>query len=155
MTEFDRIIQKIPRHERLLGRYLRRLAISIDDALARKGMTQKDLAERSGMKESHLSRLLNHMRNVLGNPRLDTIARLEAALDVQLLGFPQFDAWSAETLSETAVTRPFSLGEDRSAVITVTEKNSSRNVIPLVSDMQKRTHVIGGEPVRPDQPLVA
>lgn len=56
------------------------IAYIIAEEMERQGLTQKELAERMGMKESRLSKLLNTQPNMT----LETIARFEKALGIKV-----------------------------------------------------------------------
>jgi transcriptional regulator with XRE-family HTH domain len=62
------------------------LAVQLDEALARQPspLTRRALAERAGLSETSLSRMLG----VNGNPTLESIVRLEHALGEELLTAP-------------------------------------------------------------------
>lgn len=100
MSKFEELLESIPPEKRRLGRYLGDLLVSIEETIERKRMSQKELATRMGMEPPQLSRLLSDLRNYLGNPTLETIARLSTALETELLSFPVFEEWSRNTLSD-------------------------------------------------------
>lgn len=97
MSTFKRMLSRIPTDRLRLTSYDRKLAISVAAALKAAEMNQSELAERAGMKPAHLSRLLNKSRVGLSNPTFETVARLSAALGTELLEFPVFGQWQAQT----------------------------------------------------------
>ena len=104
MSKFEELLESIPPEKRRLGRYLGDLLVSIEETIERKRMSQKELATRMGMEPPQLSRLLSDLRNYLGNPTLETIARLSTALETELLSFPVFEEWSRNTSGESSST---------------------------------------------------
>jgi ribosome-binding protein aMBF1 (putative translation factor) len=62
-----------------VGRRL--MALQIAQARYRKKLSQKELAEKTGLKQSHISSI----ENARGNPTLDTLLRITEALDADLM----------------------------------------------------------------------
>lgn len=60
------------------------IAERISDVLKRKGMTQRDLAEKLGKRESEISKWLTGRHNFTTN----TIARIALALDATIINVP-------------------------------------------------------------------
>lgn len=60
------------------------IAMRLHDILDEKGMTQKDLAQLIGKKESEISRWLKGMHNFT----MKSIAKLQVALDAQVIKVP-------------------------------------------------------------------
>ena len=101
---FRELVDRIPPEKKRLGRYLGDLIVSIQETIEQKGISQKELATRMGMEPPQLSRLLSDLRNYLGNPTLETIARLSTALETELLSFPVFEEWSRNTFGDSSTT---------------------------------------------------
>lgn len=59
----------------------RLLAVQLAEARYRKKLSQKELAAKTGMKQSQIS----SMENARGNPTLDTLLKVARALDVHLM----------------------------------------------------------------------
>jgi transcriptional regulator with XRE-family HTH domain len=70
--------------ETLLIRKQRAIANRVADLLKEHGWTQRDLAQRTGMKDSYISRVLNAEANLT----LRTIAVLERTLGKALITIP-------------------------------------------------------------------
>lgn len=62
------------------------ISFQIQDILNRKGWTQKELAERTAQRPSFISRIMAGKTNMT----LQTIAKLEAALDEDLIVIPKY-----------------------------------------------------------------
>lgn len=62
-----------------VGRRL--LASQLAQARHRKKLSQQELAEKTGMKQSHISSI----ENARGNPTLDTLLKIVGALDANLM----------------------------------------------------------------------
>lgn len=71
----------MPSNTRTLVRRKKQIAERIAGLLEAKGWTQKELAERAGMKESYVSKVLHADANLT----LGTIALFEATLEEQLI----------------------------------------------------------------------
>ena len=120
---FKSIVQKIPRDVRLFTRYAGELAIAVGELREKHGLTQRDLADRIGMKESQLSRILGGS----GNPTLHTIARLAAVLGEDLIEFPAYNQW--ESTGRTSYQAPPI--ETDSAVLSSSDSRKTIKRLPL------------------------
>lgn len=78
------------------------IATRIDEVLKRKGMTQRELAQRLGKRESEVSKWLTGRHNFTTN----TIARISLALGTTIINVP------TSTYSEVAETAPTMVAED-------------------------------------------
>ena len=82
-------------------RHSRQIALKINNALKAQGLTQKQLAERLAVSPQQVSKLLKGTENMT----LETIAKLESALDVALIGenvYAEADTltWNEQVLNE-------------------------------------------------------
>ncbi len=83
ISPFQKLVESIPPVTR---RYVNRqvgLAATVAEVLKSKGMTQRELAEKIGKKESYISRILSGD----ANPTLKTISELEEALGEDIISF--------------------------------------------------------------------
>ncbi len=83
MSLFQELVERIPD---VTKKYVNRqagFATTVSEKLKDTGMTQRELAEKVGKKESYISRILS------GNatPTLKTIAELEVALGEDVISF--------------------------------------------------------------------
>ena len=78
------------------------IATRIDEVLKRKGMTQRELAQRLGKRESEVSKWLTGRHNFTTN----TIARISLALGVPIVNVP------TSTYNEFTETTPTMAAED-------------------------------------------
>lgn len=77
-------IEKIPEDVKRLNRLSMRIAYKLGKFLDEKPMTQRKFAKLMGKKESEVSRWLSGKHNFT----LETIAKIETALEIQLLEVP-------------------------------------------------------------------
>ena len=63
-------------------RYSQGIALSVLDKMVELGLTQKALAERMGCSQQYVSRIVKGRENL----SLETIAKLEVALEVDIIG---------------------------------------------------------------------
>lgn len=73
-------------HELAVIRQFDHFVNAVRDRVKASGLTQAELAERTGIAPSNLSRLLN---STSGNPELDTLTRIADALDCDLVMLPR------------------------------------------------------------------
>jgi transcriptional regulator with XRE-family HTH domain len=90
------------------------IAAQIDTYLKEKGWTQKQLAEKSGLRPSQLSQILSGN----ANPTLRTLTNLEEAIGADIIVFPEF---YLESLENDGWSRP-----EKTLTISV---NSFRNYV--------------------------
>jgi ribosome-binding protein aMBF1 (putative translation factor) len=77
-------------------RYSQLVAIRMLDQMAAEGLTQKGLAERLGCSQQYVSKILKGTENM----SLDTLTKLEDALDINLILPEEQMAYSDATLEE-------------------------------------------------------
>lgn len=83
MSLFQKLLERIPD---VTKKYVNRqvgFAATVSEKLKDTGMTQRELAEKLGKKESYISRVLSGN----ANPTLKTIAELEVALGEDVISF--------------------------------------------------------------------
>lgn len=83
MSLFQNVLDTIPPGTK---KYVNRqlgFAATVSEKLKSVGMTQRELAEKMGKKESYISRILSGD----ANPTLKTIAEIEVALGVDVIAF--------------------------------------------------------------------
>jgi transcriptional regulator with XRE-family HTH domain len=83
MSLFQELVERIPD---VTKKYVNRqvgFAATVSEKLKDTGMTQRELAEKLGKKESYISRILSGN----ANPTLKTITELEVALGEDVISF--------------------------------------------------------------------
>jgi transcriptional regulator with XRE-family HTH domain len=83
MSLFHNVLDTVPSGTK---KYVNRqlgFAATVSEKLKSVGMSQRELAEKMGKKESYISRILSGD----ANPTLKTIAELEVALGEDVIGF--------------------------------------------------------------------
>jgi transcriptional regulator with XRE-family HTH domain len=83
MSLFQNVLDSVPSGAK---KYVNRqlgFAVTVSEKLKSVGMTQRELAEKMGKKESYISRILSGD----ANPTLKTIVELEVALGEDVIGF--------------------------------------------------------------------
>jgi DNA-binding Xre family transcriptional regulator len=71
--------------KRFIGKQMD-IAAQIDTYLVEKGWTQRQLAERAGIRPSHLSKIMSGN----ANPTLQTLINIEEALEQDVIVCPEF-----------------------------------------------------------------
>jgi len=117
-TLFDQLLSKVPSDIKRFVRKQGEIAVQIGTILKAKGITQKQLAKKIGMKESQLSKILAGNANCT----LKTITKIEHALDEDIITVPIFkDDFAPDSIVDTEAkllldkkfkVRKFSLGEE-------------------------------------------
>ena len=118
LTLFDQLLSKVPSDVKRFVRKQGEIAVQIGAILKAKGITQKQLAKKIGMKESQLSKILAGNANCT----LKTITKIEHALDEDIIAVPIFrDDFDSDVMIDKAATslmnkkykvRKFRLGEE-------------------------------------------
>lgn len=85
-TVFDQLLSKVPADVKRYVRKQGEIAVQIGTILKAKGITQKQLAKKIGMKESQLSKILAGDANCT----LKTITKIEHALNEDIIAIPIF-----------------------------------------------------------------
>jgi len=85
-TLFDQLLSKVPSDIKRFVRKQGEIAVQIGTILKAKGITQKQLAKKIGMKESQLSKILAGNANCT----LTTITKIENALNEDIITIPIF-----------------------------------------------------------------
>jgi transcriptional regulator with XRE-family HTH domain len=80
-NQLKNIVQNIAPERKRRFEYAEQIGAYLYSVLDRKNMSQKDLAKKMGMKPSQLNRYMNGEANL----NLETIARIELALDEQII----------------------------------------------------------------------
>lgn len=108
VAKVDASLRTRPRSpERLHSILLSKFVQSIEIALKRRGMTQRDLALAIGMHESQLSEIMSMRRSLT----LSTMARIAYGVGVEdIIAFPYHE----EKMSEIATKRTTTNGASRS-----------------------------------------
>lgn len=117
-TLFDQLLSKVPSDVKRFVRKQGEIAVQIGTILKAKGITQKELAQKIGMKESQLSKILAGNANCT----LKTITKIENALNEDIITVPIFrEDFAPDVIVDTAAkslldkkfkVRKFSLGEE-------------------------------------------
>ncbi|MBN2412804.1 helix-turn-helix transcriptional regulator [candidate division KSB1 bacterium] len=83
-TKFQLLLQQVPPETKKLVQKQDEIAVLINSILQQKGLTQKEFAKKTGMKESQLSKILSGNANMT----LKTISKIEAALGEDIISIP-------------------------------------------------------------------
>jgi transcriptional regulator with XRE-family HTH domain len=128
-------VGKIPEEVKRQNRLSMRIAYKIGKFLDDNSMTQRDFAELMNKKDSEISRWLSGKHNFT----LETIAKIETTLKIQLLEVPMEMATNAiSSKAETRVTPIINLDAENVKVVKVNiEKNLSQNVLKSFSETWK------------------
>lgn len=117
-TVFDQLLSKVPADVKRYVRKQGEIAVQIGTILKAKGITQKQLAKKIGMKESQLSKILAGDANCT----LKTITKIEHALNEDIITVPIFsedfasdvivDKVAKSLMDKKYKVRKFSLSEE-------------------------------------------
>jgi len=118
LTLFDQLLSRVPSDVKRFVRKQGEIAVQIGAILKAKGITQKQLAKKIGMKESQLSKILAGNANCT----LKTITKIEHALEEDIITIPIFredfasdvmiDKAAKSLLDKKYKIRKFCLGEE-------------------------------------------
>jgi transcriptional regulator with XRE-family HTH domain len=136
------IVDGIPEERKRRFEYADQIAAYVLYCLRKKDMKNKDLAEKLGMYTSQLSRYTNGEANL----NLETIARLELALDEQILHIRQVPEGAKESLSGTIPVAPDTDGDSFNLYTLRTGTDSKRSThlsmdVSSTSDTVEETSV--------------
>lgn len=107
-TLFEQLLSKVPSDVKRFVRKQGEMAVQIGSILKVKGITQKELAQTIGMKESQLSKILAGNANCT----LKTITKIENALNEDIITVPIFREVSApdvivDTVAKSLLDKKF------------------------------------------------
>lgn len=80
-TKFEELLQQVPPETRKLVQKQDEIAVQLSSLLKQKGLTQKEFAKKTGMKQSQLSKILAGNANLT----LKTISKIETALNENII----------------------------------------------------------------------
>jgi len=99
LTLFDQLLYRVPADVKRFVRKQGEIAVQIGAILKAKGITQKQLAKKIGMKESQLSKILAGNANCT----LKTITKIEHALNEDIITVPIFrDDFASDVIVDKA-----------------------------------------------------